>query len=132
VLHRVLALGLCAAAESCGGQSSVAEPTTTSSDETSEPRTETTSAEAVEATSEATTSSDAPIDEGPWRVELAANEGVWGMASLAPRAPNEGAIALYTHAELRQRGYDPMGTAHFVEVRNRAFGLRWRRIERGP
>jgi hypothetical protein len=65
-------------------------------------------------------------------VELAANEGVWAMAPLAPHAPGDGAVALYTHAELRQRGYDPMGTAHFVEVRDRAFGLRWRRIERGP
>lgn len=101
-----------------------------------EPSSSTTrTSEAAPATSAAIDAAGGPAEptsEAPWPVELASSEGVWAMAALAPSAADEGAVALYTHAALRQRGYDPMATAYFVEVRDRAFHLRWRRVERGP
>lgn len=57
----------------------------------------------------------------PWRVTHANNEGAWSMDALG-----EDAVVLLTHANLRQTGYDPMGTTMFVEARDASFALRWR------
>lgn len=124
-----LALGVLATLDGCAGGASAPDPETaplTRLDPVAHASEPTSSA--PEAAPALTAQADDPgVRERPWRVELAANEGVWAMTRLGADA-----VALYTHAELRQRGYDPMGTTHFVEVRDRAFHLRWRRIERGP
>ena len=126
----IAALGTLATIGGCAGGASgtdpEAAPTTRPAPVAHEASEETTSA--PEAAPELTTQAvDTGVDERPWRVELASNGGAWAMSRLGAAA-----AALYTHAELRQRGYDPTGTAHFVEVRDRAFHLRWRRIEQGP
>ncbi len=71
----------------------------------------------------ATVAASAPAE--PWAVRLLANDGVWSMEALGPDS-----VVLMVHAHTPQTGYDPDGTLHMVEVRDRrSFTLRWRAIQ---
>ncbi len=71
------------------------------------------------ATEAIATEPDAPAP--PWHVSLASNEGAWSMEAL-----DDESVVLLTHMNVRQLGYDPMGTIFAIEVRDRQFALRWR------
>ena len=122
--HRTITLGLVISLAGCGA------PVSTPTAATSAPR----SASARDPLGDplgdpvpapAPTESDAEPEiaepSRPWRVALAANEGVWSMEAL-----DDERVVLLSHLDSAQEGYDPMGTTFAIEVRDRRFALVWR------
>lgn len=133
--------GLAAIAVGCAGASSTpAAPSGTGTESATERATESASAAATppepttdgegesetESTREGESSAGEAAAPAPrWAVTLLANEGVWSMEALGADA-----IVLLVHAHTPQAGYDPEGTLHLLEVRDRrSFALRWRAVQ---
>lgn len=120
-MQRVL-LPVVLAIAACGGSQPARAPVPAS--EAAAPETE--PARDPAAPTEARSSDEAVPDEA-WPVTLLSQEGVWSMHALGADR-----VVLLAHASSGQRGYDPMGTLHLVEVRALAdFSLRWRVVMPG-